>query len=200
VQQVRRGPTTHISSLANLHQAFCIQMVNPYDLRDSLDASTDLRPDLGDTMEETFPVLLKKKYENCSDWFTTNLATLGIQEPLVVIIYSDGAWQMDEGHHRLAWALLHNVDVPVIFDDSGADDESHMGFLVSRASVDAYHHTIADDLLLVDDVETSFPDTPETGAFLAQSPAEVKGDHVFIPAPAGEGGRHRAGGRHRSQF
>lgn len=200
MQQIRRGPTTHISSLANLHQAFCIQMVNPFDLRDSLDRSTDLRHDLGDTMEKDFTVLLEHKWERCSDWFTTNLATLGIQEPLVVIIYSDGSWSMDEGHHRLAWALLHNVDVPVIFDDSGADDESHMGFLVSRANVDAYHHTIADDLLLVDDVETSFPDTPETGAFLTQPAPEVKSETVFTPTPRGNAGRHRAGGRHRSQF
>lgn len=197
MQTARRGPTTHISSLANLHQAYCIQMVNAFDLRDSLDCSTDLREDLGDTMEETFPVLMEKKVESCSDWFFTNLATLGIQEPLVIIIRSDGRWQMDEGHHRLAWALLNNKDVPVVFDDSGADDESHMGFLVSRASVDAYHHTTDADLALLEDVESAFADSPVTGEQLAHNGEQIKSETAFIPSQSR--GKHRSPGRHRSR-
>lgn len=170
-------------------------MVNAFDLRDSLDCSTDLRHDLGDTMAETFPVLLEKKYDSCSDWFATNLALLGIQEPLVIIVRADGRWQMDEGHHRLAWALLNNKTVPVIFDDSGADDESHMGFLVSRANVDAYHTTTADDLLSAD-VESAFNDSPVSGQQLAQNKPPIKNPAVFIPSARGKS-RHRAGGRHR---
>lgn len=182
-----RGPTTHISSLANLHAAFCIQMVDAYALRDALDTSTDLRHDLGDTMNEDFPVLLEKKWGNCSDWFTTNLATLGIQEPLVIIIYRDGLWCMDEGHHRLAWALLNNKEVPVIFDDSGADDESHMGYLVSRVNVSAYHDTVDD---LIEDVESAF--TEGDAAELTYNTPNVNDVSVFVPAPRGKG-RHRAG-------
>lgn len=191
------GPTTHISSLANLHQSYCIQTVNAYDLRDALDCSTDLRHDEGDTMGEHFPVLMEKKAGGCSDWFFSNLASLGIQEPLVIIVRSDGRWQMDEGHHRLAWALLNNKDVPVIFDDSGADDDSHVGYMVSRGNVDAYHNTTAeDDFDLLDDVESAF----SKGATdqLAHNTPKIKGNRVFVPAPRGNV-KHRAGGRHRSR-
>lgn len=184
------GPMTHISSLASLHKNYCIQMVRPWLLLAALDCSSDLRHDLGDTMQEHFIELLRRKYEDCSDWWFTNLATLGIQEPLVIIIRSDGLWQMDEGHHRLAWALWHNIeDIPIIFDDSGADDDSHMGYVVSRANVDAMHSMIPADAELVNEIEEALV-IPITDPL-----PEVKSTKAFIPPP--RRGRHRAGGRHR---
>jgi hypothetical protein len=193
---VRVSPTTHISSLANLHRAFCIQMLSPVDLYYSLDWSTDLedwakryrpvghRPN----MDTDFADLLDHKYQNCSEWYKTNLANLGVQEPIVIIVRGDnGWWQMDEGHHRLSWSLRHRVPlVPVIFDDSGADDDSHMGFLVARANVDAYHNTATEEFLMPQAAEMLVAETDE---YLAQQT-------VFIPTP--RAGRHRNGGRHRA--
>lgn len=181
--RVIASPTTHISGLAALHVNYCIQMVRPWHLYAALDASTDLRHDLGDTMQEHFMELLRRKYENCSEWYVTNLADLGIQEPLVVIIRSDGLWQMDEGHHRLAWSLFHNIEeIPVIFDDTGADDDSMAGYMVARANVEAYHYTWQGDVDRVEDAvshhnysthETEFRDT-------------------VVREPKKRGGRHRA--------
>jgi hypothetical protein len=177
---IRRNPTTHISSLANIYREYCIQIVNPFDLRNALDCSTDLRHDLGDTMDEHFIPLLAYKYQSCSDWFTTNLACLGIQEPLCVIIRTDGRWQLDNGHHRLAWALLHNVEVPVIFDDSGLDDDSDLSDRVSRTDIQTYHDTIAEDLVTTAEMA------------LVEQAEQYLHDTAQIPQPRRHG-RHRAG-------
>lgn len=171
------GPPTHISVLANLHKEYCIQMVNPMDLFHAVDCSTDLPEHM--SMDEYFGELLATKYENCTEWYLTNLATLGVQEPVVVIIRSDGRWQMDEGHHRLAWAIYHEIPfIPVIFDDSGADDDSVMGFLVARADAEVYHCSTGDFL-------RSQAETLAFGAVVGKS------KKVFIPRPR-RGGRHRA--------
>lgn len=184
----KANPTTHISSLARLHVDYCIQMVRPWLLLASLDASTDLRHDLGDTMQEDFMELLARKYENCSEWYFTNLMNLGIQEPLVIIVRSTGEWQMDEGHHRLAWSLWNNIEeIPVIFDDSGADEDSHMGYLVSRENVEAYHHTVLEDVQLV---------VPPERALEPTTVDPHVSETVFAPtarrADKRRGGRHRA--------
>lgn len=182
---------THITSLATLHTHYCIQMVRPWLLLAALDCSSDLRHDLGDTMQDHFIELLRRKYEDCSEWWFTNLATLGIQEPLVVIIRSDGMWQMDEGHHRLAWALWHNIEeIPIILDDTGADEDSHMGYVVSRANVDAYHSMVPADMELVAEVEESLDAALATPSEVVNPPTR------FIPTQSR--GRHRAGGRHRA--
>lgn len=123
---------------------YTVQMVNPFDLRDALDASTDLRMDLGDTMEDDFPVLLIERHHSQSQWFQDNLMALGIQEPITVIIMPDGSWQIDDGHNRLAHGLLNNVEVPVVFDDSGAGEDSVMRYEVTRQGVEAYHYTTDD--------------------------------------------------------
>lgn len=197
------GPTTHISSLASLHKHFCIQMVDPWDLFYAVDCSTDLREDLGYTMDEHFGDLLDRKYENCTEWYLTNLATLGVQEPLVIIIRADdGRWQFDEGHHRLSWALRNHIPlVPVIFDDSGADDESHVGYMVSRVNVEAYHTTVMEEFLVPPAAERLFEEAePSIAAAEAEhlplTARKVKGDIVFTPTPrqerkSGPGGRHR---------
>lgn len=180
----KANPTTHISSLARLHVDYCIQMVRPWLLLYSLDASTDLRHDLGDTMQADFMDLLARKYENCTEWYFTNLMDLGIQEPIVVIVRTDGTWQMDEGHHRLAWSLWNNVEeIPVIFDDSGADDDSNMGYLVSRDNVEAYHHTSPADAHLIVD------------PYRALEPSTIR-ETVFEPTNRREG--KKRGGRHRA--
>jgi hypothetical protein len=119
----RQGPTTHVTMLVAAGHA--IQYINAFDLKNALQASTDLRHDLGDTMDEHFPVLLDRKMEDCTDWFVTTWHTKGIQEPLIVIIEPDGTWTMNEGHHRLAWALLHDLDVPVYFDEVCGEDYSN---------------------------------------------------------------------------
>lgn len=200
------GPLSHISTLASLHKSFCIQMVDPWDLFHAVDCSTDLREDLGYTMDEHFGELLDQKYENCTEWYLTNLATLGVQEPLVVIVRSDdGKWQFDEGHHRLSWALRNRIPlVPVIFDDSGADDESHAGFMVSRANVEAYHTTVTEEFL-VPPATYKLLDEPEESVAAAeyehdQALAAKKlknGDYIFEQIrreerKSGPGGRHRA--------
>lgn len=167
-------------------------MLNPVDLYYSLDWSSDL-PDNGD-MDRDFADLLDRKYENCTEWYKTNLANLGIQEPIVIIVRADnGWWQMDEGHHRLSWSLRHRVPlIPVIFDDSGADDDSHMGFLVARANVDAYHNQATEEYLMPQAAEML---VAETDDYLAQQ-AEATVEAPFIPPP--RSGRHRKGGRHRA--
>lgn len=191
------APMTHISSLVtNMHNV-CIQMMDPWDVFYAVDRSTDLPK--GKTMDEHFGELLDRKYENCTEWYRTNLATLGIQEPLVIIVRSDTReWQMDEGHHRLSWALRHHdpgeIEIPFVFDDTGADDESHMGFLVSRANVAAYHNTMTEELLVVSAGQELVEQTDE---FLALAAEKVKGDIVFIPTPR-RTAKHRNGGRHRA--
>lgn len=193
VTQHRQTPaTTHISRLAI---DFTIQMVNPYDLKNACDLSTDLHQDGYEhlSMDTDFVVLLQRKYENCTDWFLMNLEALGVQEPLVVIILPDGRWQFDDGHHRLAWALLNNLDVPVVFDDSmvEGDDvlDNAMGYHVARPDVEARSYTTADaDELII-----------ETETYLTNVADAVTDEFMVIPRPRGShrekaktGGRHRA--------
>lgn len=125
-----------------LAETFSIQMVNPILLWDSLDCSTDLAED--QEFISGFERLLMNKYESCTDWFRDNLLTLGQQEPVVVIIRTDGRWQFDEGHHRLADAMAEHRDLAVIFDDTNADDDSVMCYQVARPDMEAYHDQIAD--------------------------------------------------------
>jgi hypothetical protein len=178
------GPISHISSLASNLAHICIQMVNPYDLKASLDLSTDLRHDMGQTMEEDFTVLLETKHGNCTEWFLANLTEVGIKEPIIVIIRGDnGLWQMDNGHHRLQWALLNNVDVPVVFDDTGMDDDSHMEYYVTRPGVTANHETTAETMVdeLVEETETYLSTAAEVIETIAPNPKARK-----------KPGRHRA--------
>lgn len=112
----------HLNTLAS--RGFTMMMVNPFELRDALDASTDLRHDLGETMEEDFPVLLIEREAAQTPYFKHCLHSDGIRWPVVVIIMPDGSWQVDDGHNRLRFGLLNNVDVPVIFDDSGDGEDS----------------------------------------------------------------------------
>lgn len=97
-------------------------MMNPFELRDALDASTDLRHDLGDTMHEDFPILLIEKEKEQTPYFKHCVGRDGIRWPVVVVVMPDGSWQMDDGHNRLKFGLLNNVDVPVAFDHSGVAD------------------------------------------------------------------------------
>jgi hypothetical protein len=180
-------PITHISSLATTSH-LCIQMVEPGLLIDCLDGSTDLRADLGDTMHDDFMTLLDRKFNRCSEWFNTNLATLGIQEPLVVIIYPNGEWVIDDGHHRLAWALLNEIsEIPVVFDDTGAGDESYMASVVARVDVTAYHNTTNEELVA------------EAEARLVEETMHYMAD-VTVPMPVVPRmvARHRNVGRHRA--
>lgn len=130
----------HLTRLAE-DPKLCIMLVNPYDLRDALDASTDLRHDDGDTMEDDFPVLMVEKHRSATRWFHDDLALLGVQEPVTIIIMRDGSWQLDDGHHRLMWCLLNNIDVPVVFDDTGAGEDSTVRYEVQRIDVEAFHYT-----------------------------------------------------------
>lgn len=177
-----RPPTTHISSLASVYSEYCIQMVPARSLARALDRSTDLRHDLGDTMEEHFGPLLEDKWIHCTDFFLKNLDECGIQEPVVVIIRSDtGEWQMDEGHHRLRWGLINNTPLPVIFDDSGLDDESQMGYLVARKNANIDHTTT------------------EADAYAWAAQVAQMDDELFrVPEPRKPVAKHRKGGRHRA--
>lgn len=174
--------TTHITRLAS---SFIVQMVNAYDLRDAMDLSTD-HPD-GTPHDPRFITLLQKKYGNCSPWFLENLRAEGIKEPLVILILPDGRWQFDNGHHRLSYALLNNLDVPVVFDDSmveGDDIELNDTFLrVGRQDVDEHHAYEGPDA------------EPPPGD---DTPTDCMA--MVIPIQR-SGGRHRekaaAGGRHR---
>jgi hypothetical protein len=151
-----RSQEEHLGSLAMQYPHLYFQVVDPMELFNSLDWSTDLRSDYGDTMAD-FLELLLRKFENCTDWFLTDLALCGIQEPVVVIIRSDGRWQMDEGHHRLAWAMHNHYPVPVVFDDTGADDDSEVGYLRARVNVEAYHFTQQGEHLIEVDLEVILP-------------------------------------------
>lgn len=181
------APTTHITLLASVYAEYCIQMIPARDVARAVDRSTDLRHDLGDTMEEHFGPLLDDKLATSSEFFLKNLAELGIQEPIVVIVRSDtGEWQMDEGHHRLRWGLINNTPLPVIFDDSGADDESQLGYLVARKNALCDHTTT------------------EADAYAWAAQVAQMEDELLIqdslntgPIPA-QRGRHRKGGKHRA--
>lgn len=175
------NPTTHITSLAALHRDFCIQMIPARELVKSLDASADLNS--GQTMEEHFIPLLDRKEKNCSEWFRTNLVTLGIQEPLVIIVYPGNLWLLDNGHHRLAWGVLMDADVPVIFDDSGACDDSNLAYLVARKEIEVYHNTIDDDFTTTAEIAL-VEEVIEHLASIASIPRQIRG-------------RHRRGGKHR---
>lgn len=191
----RKTPaTTHISRLAS---DYVIQMVNPYDLRQACELSTDYGED-NTTSESGYTVLLQKKYENCTDWFLTNLAAIGVQEPLVVIIRPDGLWQFDDGHHRLAWALLNNVDVPVVFDDSmvegDAIEDNLTCYYVTRHDVTARHDTTEADL--ADEAEELIEQTENYLTNLAEAPTDVF--LAVIPRPRGSHReKSKTGGRHR---
>jgi hypothetical protein len=186
----RQGPTTHVTQLVAAGHA--IQYVNAFELKNALQASTDLRHDLGDTMDEHFPILLDRKMEDCTDWFVNNLATRGIQEPLIVIIEPCGSWTMNEGHHRLAWALLHDLDVPVFFDESGCDD-SNASYMLSRYGIVATHSSTTEEFITGAGEQLA----EETDEFLSMR-VSLDGDEVnLIPTPR-NGGRHRDGGRHRA--
>lgn len=181
--------TTHISKLAD---HYCIQIVNPYELKRACDLSTDLHQAGYEhlSMDSDFVVLLQKKYENCTEWFLTDLETLGCQEPLVVIILPDGRWQFDDGHHRLAWALLNNVNVPVVFDDSMIEGDDVLDnttcYEVRRHGVVAEHDTTDEESILVSEAEE----------YLEMMTSDT--DEFVIPVPRG---RHRTGsktgGKHR---
>lgn len=189
----RKHPaTTHISRLA---KDFVIQMVNPYDLRAACELSTDYGEEHS-TDESGYTVLLQTKYENCTEWFLRNLESIGVQEPLVVIIRADGLWQFDDGHHRLAWALLNNVDVPVVFDQMYEGEEaidSNMCFDVT--------HKINDEAINVRSDATE-ADVFEFENYHSSRLAEARTDEFaapVIPLPrgahrskAGVGGKHRA--------
>jgi hypothetical protein len=187
----RQGPTTHVTMLVAAGHA--IQYINAFDLKNALQGSTDLRHDLGDTMDEHFPVLLDRKMEDCTDWFLDNLHTKGIQEPLIVIIEPDGTWTMNEGHHRLAWALLHDLDVPVYFDEVCGEDYSNASAAFSRYGIVATHNTTAEALL----VEAGEQLAEETDNFLAIRVSLDDEAVNLIPTPR-VGGRHRVGGKHRA--
>lgn len=177
--------TTHISRLAT---DYVIQMVNPYDLRAACELSTDYGED-HHTSESGYTVLLQKKYENCSDWFLTNLESIGVQEPLVVIIRRDGRWQFDDGHHRLAWALLNNVDVPVVFDELRPGEDlldNATGYHVARPGVNARHDTTKESLDEEAEELTNMAEAP-TDEFLVQIPYQ-RGLHR---TKAKTGGKHR---------
>lgn len=191
----RKTPTTttHISRLAS---DYVIQMVNPYELR----AACELSTDYGEghhTSEPGYTVLLQRKYENCTDWFLTNLEAIGVQEPLVVIVLPDGRWQFDDGHHRLAWALLNNVDVPVVFDDSMVEGDDILDnttcFEVTRHGVTARHNTteaeLAAEELIVETEHylTNVTEAP-TDEFIAVIPRQRRGSHRN---KAKTGGKHR---------
>lgn len=156
----------HLSALAL--RGLTIMMVNPFDLRDALDASTDLRHDLGDTMEEDFPILLIDKEADQTAYFKHSLTVQGIQEPITIIIMPDGSWQMDDGHNRLKFGLLNNVDVPVVFDDTGAGEDSTLRYEVERMDSvkhydegpDGWRHTVKIDTNMLHNL-IPFPRTGE---------------------------------------
>lgn len=186
-----RAPITHISELASVYTEYCIQMIPARDLAAALDCSTDLRHDLGDTMEEHFGPLLDDKLAGCTDYFLTNLVELGIQEPIVIIVRSDsGEWQMDEGHHRLRWGLINNTELPVIFCECGLDDDCQMGYLVARKNANVTHSTTEEDAY----------------AWAARVAAEAEEllptweapEPITDVIPAQRAGRHRKGGKHRA--
>lgn len=204
MQVVVAGPPSHISSLAANLRNLCIQMVDPWDIFYGVDCSTDLPESVyGATaeiccraMDEQFGTLLDRKYQNCTEWYLTNLATLGVQEPVIVIVRSDdGRWQFDEGHHRLSWSLRNDIPlIPVAFDDTGADDESQMGYLVSRVNVEAYHHTVMEEFLVPPAAERLFEE-PADSVLTAQ---KHRGEITFIPRPR-QPRRRDCGGRHRAR-
>lgn len=87
-------------------------------LRAAIDSACDLPT--GKTMEY-FDDLMILKYQEIPQDMINDLGMMGIETPILIDVELDGAWNLTDGHHRLAWALVHEQPVPVIFVDDSID-------------------------------------------------------------------------------
>lgn len=78
----------------------------------ALDHSGDLTR--GQTMVN-FDDLLLDKWVEMDEMLIADLDLIGIESPILVDIEDDNTWTMVDGHHRLAWAIMRNAEVPVVF-------------------------------------------------------------------------------------
>lgn len=105
-------------SMTKLAEAgYNIHIFEAESLVGALDAAADL---LTHSMVG-FDDLMTKKYQEISPVLFDDLSIMGIESPILVDIEEDGSWYLTDGHHRLAWALVHDQPVPVLFVDETVD-------------------------------------------------------------------------------
>lgn len=88
------------------------QMVSGRDLYHALDTGID-------SAHQPFSHTMHEKYRECSKTFIDSLVEDGIQMPVLVSIKGVNQHRSElilgNGHHRVAVANEHNLDVPVLF-------------------------------------------------------------------------------------
>lgn len=106
-------------SIAKLSAAgYDIHFFDAEPLRAAIDSACDLPTGL--TMEH-FDDLMILKYQEIPQMMLDDLELMGIETPILIDIEPDSSWNLTDGHHRLAWALVHKELVPVIFVDETID-------------------------------------------------------------------------------
>lgn len=95
-----------------------IVILDPEEIVSNLDGSTDLPDSSG---MEYFDDLMIEKYQGIPPRLFDDLEQMGIEKPILISIDEDGLWIFADGHHRLAWALVHKQPVPILFVDEAVD-------------------------------------------------------------------------------
>lgn len=90
---------------------FEIQVFDAEELVGSLDDSGDLPT--GKNMSY-FDDLMIDKYMEMDPLLIADLNVMGIENPILIEV-EEGRLIMTDGHHRLAWALIDDHPVPVVF-------------------------------------------------------------------------------------
>lgn len=97
-----------VSSLANA--GIDIYMFDAEALVAALDDSGDLPNGRG---MEFFPDLMIMKYMEIPPRLHDDLNVMGIEMPVLIEV-EETRWRFVDGHHRLAWALVHGQPVPTV--------------------------------------------------------------------------------------
>lgn len=86
-------------------------------------AACDTSCDLGDEFSEF--ELIDWKLDECDKGFVRSIKRYGVKVPVVVVIHESGTWEFGNGHHRLAVAVKHDLEIPVLFLEATAEDSSY---------------------------------------------------------------------------
>lgn len=102
-----------------LDAGFDVQVLDAETLVASLDDSCDLPTGKDMTC---FDDLLIFKFMEIPPRLYDDLEMMGIEQPVLVEVMPCGSWYFADGHHRLAWALVREKLVPVVFSTGEIDE------------------------------------------------------------------------------
>lgn len=97
---------------------FDVHFFEAESLADALDDANDLLVE-GDM--DSFDDLMTSKYQEIPPTLFDDLQMMGIESPIIIEVEAGDRWRLCDGHHRMAWALVHNRPVPVLFVDETVD-------------------------------------------------------------------------------